>query len=562
MPTLTFDKEYRKLSLADIGPIGNLSNRVRNNIKSVMLKNIWPIETMAKFKMQSNKPESNQHNFKNLKEYLKRNSPLASYWLENKPQNIYLNFLDIDKFKECLIKNYTTRATFETKEQFLVFEGGDTSKYDDDTLTQLKKLTLHIDLHGKFLIAEMANYKLLAHCSTTKKSTEITCGHLGALLSYIKQGVLDIVSSLDLKCIMSSEEYFDFMARILDTFNLLADSCKTNIAKYQAQNYDSLIEMSDEHFFKEYTNLLLSKRISEQEQIKDMQQDYQQAKKEAYQKSRQSGQFYEKAMSKINSLRVTTSQTLIDARILKLKADINKAKKEGLLTDSELLKCGSINFQNSSWYLNKIMLIRYLQADVPFKIMEYGYKAGRTAFNAGKNITGSDIGGAATILASYYGLDMMLGAAFGIGIAPLVLGGAGVAIAAGYVATTAISKRADYSRYKGLKESLSLQQQSLIINQRRYFFIKSSLDYLILCGYKTDGMEQLARLEASIKEKIKTIENDNKELEAMDKDTLNIIQKSISENYQYVQNKAYGGYQYARDTASRSYNYLIKSIWG
>lgn len=125
-----------------------------------------------------------------------------------------------------------------------------------------------------------------------------------------------------------------------------------------------------------------------------------------------------------------------------------------------------------------------------------------------------------------------------------------------------MSKRANYLRYNGLKNSLPLQHQALLVNQRRYSFVKSSLDYLILCGYKTEGMEELAKLEKSLEEKIKSIERDTKELEAMENSTSNIIQKSISNSYQYTQDTVYGSYEYARDTAFQGYNYLIKSIWG
>lgn len=168
---------------------------------------------------------------------------------------------------------------------------------------------------------------------------------------------------------------------------------------------------------------------------------------------------------------------------------------------------------------------------------------------------------------------MVLGEAFGIGIAQTVAAGAGIALTAGYVTKAALKKRANYSRYNELQKALPLQQQSLLIHRRRYYFTKSALDYLILSGYRTSGMEELAKLEKKLEEKVKEIEKTTKELETMDADTYNIIQKSISENYQYAQEKVSGGYkyaqdtvsgsyQYARDTASQGYNYLMKSIWG
>lgn len=122
MSTLNFDEEYRKLSLDSIGPINNLSNRVRKNIKFAMLKNIWPMQTIVKFKMHPDRDEINQKNYKYLKEYLRKNSSFASFWLEKWPKKeVYLNFLNFDKFKEGLTQNLPTRAIFEDNEQLFVF---------------------------------------------------------------------------------------------------------------------------------------------------------------------------------------------------------------------------------------------------------------------------------------------------------------------------------------------------------------------------------------------------------------------------------------------------------
>lgn len=225
MATGNFDHEYRKLTVNKMWAESNLSNRVRKSIKFAMLKNIWPMETIVKFRMHPNKDIANKQNYKKLKEYLRKKSSIASFWLENWPQkDFFLQSLNLEKFKECLTKNLSTRATFEDDEQFLVFEGGDVSKYDDNTLRSLEKLILCADNNGKFLVAEMIKYNLVAYSSTDKKSVQYTVGHLGALLNYIWKAVLDIVSDLNLQLVMGHEEYSRFKFRILDTFELIGRS--------------------------------------------------------------------------------------------------------------------------------------------------------------------------------------------------------------------------------------------------------------------------------------------------------------------------------------------------
>ena len=260
-----------------------------------MLKNIWPMETIVKFRMHPGKDEINQQNYKNLKEYLRKKSSLAKYRFEDGPQKeVFLFLLNLEKFKECLTKNLSTRATFKDDEQLFVFKDGDVSQYDDNDLRSLEKLILRADNNGKFLVAEMTKYNLIAHCSTTKESTKITAGHLGALLSYIYEAVLDIISKLNLEYVMDSKEYGKLICSISDTFELLGRSCKTKISKYQAQNYKTIMKMNDEHFFREYTNLLLKERINRQEAIKDIKEDYEQSEKKGYRKDPEFQDFFSK----------------------------------------------------------------------------------------------------------------------------------------------------------------------------------------------------------------------------------------------------------------------------
>lgn len=563
-----FDQEYRESAINGINPQRNLSNRVRKDIKFAMLKNIWPMETIAKFRMHPGKDTANKQNYKKLKEYLRKRSSLASFWLENWPQkNVYLSNLNFEKFKECLTKNLSTRATFEDDQQFLVFAGGDVSQYDDNDLRSLEKIILHADTNGKLLVAEMVKHNLVARCSMTETATKIIAGHLGALSSYIYKAVLDIVSALNLELVMTSpNEYMEFIYRISDTFELLGRSCKTKIARYRAQNYKSMMKMSDEHFFKEYGKLLKLDRLSQEEAIKDINEDYELSKKKAYRKDPKFGEFYEKKIFGIKEERLNAYGLLLTYRENIVRAQLNQISTKSVDINSKLLTCGSVMFNNSAWYLKKVMQIQSITLGIPCYIMEYGFKAG-------KKVTGSSVGGAATAYASYYALDMIMGAYFGFGIAPAILAVGGAAFATGYLAEKVIDKRANYSKYNTLQETLSLKQQSLLILRRRYLFSKNALDYLILSGYRTNGMEILAKFEKEIEKRFKEIEKTTKELETMDADVFNIIQKNISENYKYAQEKASesykyvrdtvsGSYKYARDTASQGYNYLMKSIWG
>lgn len=79
MATGNFDHEYRKLTVNKMWAESNLSNRVRKSIKFAMLKNIWPMETIVKFRMHPNKDIANKQNYKKLKEYLRKNHLLLVF---------------------------------------------------------------------------------------------------------------------------------------------------------------------------------------------------------------------------------------------------------------------------------------------------------------------------------------------------------------------------------------------------------------------------------------------------------------------------------------------------